>query len=305
MSIPEPKLSSMMSNEVDVAACWREIEELGHLLNEPGQIQVQCAKDTRFGPLIAESTNKMMAALISITDFNSKITEEHQNQLAEQAHSITGIYTAFVTSRIARASDSMQRLPVESLFVEMSEASTIKSISPEAIADLKSRASEINGGESGGPEVMAAKMKPALNVILAAGMNAAGGHAEFAKIQMEIIKSMPEGVRKHPNLMLTAQFMGATAKAISDFTRHKNMAMASIIGPLEAVMAARRLCGIGFAGTWGQTAESTTAFIGSMMVAAVSRCLESEQNDSATAATKDIIEGMMKSANHPGNGTVN
>lgn len=305
MSIPEPELSSMNSDEVDVAACWRVLEDLGHMLNEPGQIQVQCAQDPKFGPLIAESTNKMLTALVSITDFNTKMTEQHQNQLAEQATAVAGIYTAFIARRIGIASASMQLLPVESLFMEMYDAEKIKGVSAEEIKSLRERAAIIKNGEEGGPQVMAAKMKPAINAILGAGMMAAGGQAEFAKIQMEIIGLLPDSIKQHQNLLITAQFMGATAKALTDFARQKNMAMASIMGPLEAMMAARRMCGAGFAGTWGQTAEATSALVGSMMIANIAKCLVSEQNETSSAITKDIIENMVKSANHPGNGTVN
>lgn len=294
-----------MSDEVDIAACWRSLEDLADLVSRPGQIQVQCAADPKFGPLLEETGKKLFEVLWKVTDFGSKISEEDQHKVSELAVSINSIYGSFLAKRFSVGADAMQKLPPESLFMEIRPPESATGVSKEAMSRFEAQVAGLSDSEGKKPSLVAGKLKPSLNTIMTAGMLAAGGQEEFAKLQLEVIESVPEHFRAHTNIMITSQFIGATLKAMSRFSCQKNMVMASIMGCLEALMAARRMAGIGYAGVWGQSANSATAMISAMMLEGINRSIERENVESSEDIAKDIIENMVKKANMPGNGTIN
>lgn len=221
--------------------CWSEIEEVARLMSVPGAMQQELKKDPTFGPEFTGNAKQILHIIVdnfdagvspdSSSDEGRKLVENLnslflQNQLIQQNWNI---------KVLTRASMAMQQLPITDMILEIMDvtASTEEGITEEQVEELKGL--ETESSQSG-----MAKIDSRLMTIMHAGIAAAGGQAEFARIQYEVAQALPEEFNHTAERKFTAQMIGAVMSAIHRRAQSPEFTLAQIRTTIEMAIGAKQ-----------------------------------------------------------------
>uniref|UniRef100_A0AAU6W0T6 Uncharacterized protein n=1 Tax=Pseudomonas phage Nican01 TaxID=3138540 RepID=A0AAU6W0T6_9CAUD len=234
------KLQAVEVEEMTVEQCWAEIEAVGELMSVPGAMQAALKKDPTIGAEFNANAKEILHIIVD--NFDAGISPgkspedrklvEHLNQLFLQNQLIQQRWNVKV---LTRASMAMQQLPINLMILEVMDvtASEKEGLTEEHVSELKKLETEHQ--QSG-----LAKIDNRIMNIMQAGIAAAGGQAEFAKLQYEVAQSLPEQFSMTAELKFTSQMIGAVMTAIDRRAQTADFTLAQIRTTIEMGIAAKQ-----------------------------------------------------------------
>lgn len=234
------KLQAVEVEEMTEAQCWAEIEAVGELMSVPGAMQAALKKDPTIGAEFTTNAKEILHIIVDNfdagmspgSDPEDRKLVEHLNHLFLQNQLIQQRWNVKI---LTRASLAMQQLPIDAMILEVMDvtASEKEGLTEEHVAELKSLESEHQ--QSG-----MAKIDNRIMNIMQAGIAAAGGQAEFARLQYEVAQNLPEEFAMTPELKFTSQMIGAVMTAIDRRAQTAQFTLAQIRTTIEMAIGAKQ-----------------------------------------------------------------
>lgn len=207
------KLEVVNPEDYTPEKCWAAIEHLADLLNIPGKLQHELKLDPKFGPKFKAENTELAHLLVDSFDVGDTTQDDSViDRMAELMQSIQRTQFEHLVHCISIGSTFMQCLPINQILLSIdADDEILKDMTPKQLEEFEALKSTAEFSER---QMSACKMDPRIAAIVSAGIKAAGGQTEFAAMQMNIVKDIPEEFKENPSLHLTAQLTGALSRAI-------------------------------------------------------------------------------------------
>lgn len=285
--------------------CWEAIDRLSELLNNPGYLQSELKVDAQFGAEFLAKTKELLHLLVDEYDFSVAPTDDKVvARMADLYRDLDRIQASHLMREISVASEYMQMIPfrdiLESLEEDISEFTD--KMSAEELDNFK--AAKEAAGEVG-KNVAAAKINPRIAPILTAGVRAAGGQAEFAKLQIEACAELPDEYQANPSLVMATQLSGAIMKAIVRRFSSPEYANMQTRGVIESVIAAKQAVSMNFFCFWEGRPADLFSSLQKSAERALMTCLSDVKGEANPVPEAEEVKVKEDSTVFPSNGTVN
>lgn len=235
--------------------CWAEIEAVGELLTVPGLLQAELKKDPVLGVEFKENTKQILHIVVDNFDVGvSPDDTEEGRKVVEKLNSLffqnQVIQQQWNVKVLTRASMAMQQLDLAEMMLEISDVDPGKDgIGAEGLEELKSMETETS--QSG-----MARIDPRIMQIMNAGINAAGGQLEFARIQHDVIQSLPEQFNTSPEVRFTSQMIGSVLSAIETRAQNSDYSLAQIRTTIEMMIGSKQALSLSYLTAYHFSAEA-------------------------------------------------
>lgn len=281
--------------------CWADVERLSALLSEPGLLQAELKTHPEFGPEFDATAKELLHLLITEYDIGQTPSEQAVVQrIGDLFMKIEHIQSNHLLSEIAKGGVAMQMLPLNEMINSVNEDDVSVMTDKMSEAEAASIMAAREAAKEDGVNMAAAKLDPRIVPIFAAGVQAAGGHVEFAQIQMECAKELPEEYRTSGSLVIASQMTGAVMKAIirrAASPDYVNMQARTLI---ESAIALKQALHMGTVAYWWATPAELLDVIQDAMKASILRSLQGDIGDDVELAQVKPSSTVFES-----NGTVN
>jgi hypothetical protein len=306
------------------AKCWEILKRASTMLTVPGFTQAQLHEDKVFGTEFRKNCIELQHLLVDTYSIheNELGDDESIKRVGALIQENQQLQLKYILSELANAGAAMQYLPSKEIIIEVVKASddsinTLKNLTDEQRAQLKSL-------ETGDKHLGVCKMHPLVMDIVSAGITAAGGHAEFGKLQMDANNALPDSVRENPMAVMASQLIGAVTQALANRARDPAMMSVQIRTIIELSIMTRMAMGMSYVALWHKKPDEMVDHITGVLKQAISnttaQMAEKAEEDANQVANDAILKAMNmskadvspahKPLDHtpfkfPGNGTLN
>lgn len=286
--------------------CWEKVEALKNLLTTPGDLQYELRFNSPKGEEFVAKQKELLHLLVDNFEMAIGPSEDSEvvDKMAELMRDMGVIQLEHLMGLISQASMHMQLIPPAEMILEFTKdhEEALDQMSAEGKAAYEATRSEI---EEAGAQAAGVKLHPTIGALFMTGVYLAGGHAEFAKIQFEVSKNLPDEFRDNASLMLTSQLLGGIMRALearaSSFEMMNNQARALI----ESVRLSKNLTSMQTVALWHLTPNEVVKAAAESFEAAVDRNVAKvEEAIKGESSVPDVAVGK-NSTVFAGNSTVN
>lgn len=306
LTYSQKELSEEEMAEFTPEKCWAAVDRCAELLSEPGYMQAELKVDPEFGPVFDKAAKELLHLLIEEYDVGKSPSEQSVvERMGELLITIDKTQSMHLLSEIAKAGAAMQMIPFNEILTSI-EGDDLTVITDKLTAEQKADVeAEKAKADADGTSMVAAKLNPRIVPIFAAGVQAAGGHAEFARIQMGCAKDLPPEFQTNPSLVIATQMTGAVMKAIlfrATSAKYVNMQTRTII---ESAISLKQALHMSNVAAWSFSPEELLDYLQLSMKSATLRALSDLEEEKAEAVAPAESAEVSKSTVFEGNGTVN
>ena len=233
----------MTQNAVEVepmseAECWAAIDHAGQVMSVPGMMQSELKNDPKLGAEFVANSKKILHILVD--NFDAGVSPGDSDEELAVIDELNNLFlnnqvvqNKYMIAVLTGASVAMQQLDISDMITHIEPVSASDGVTEAGVEELK-------GLESEGRSAGMAKIDPRIMSIMSAGINAAGGQVEFAKLQHQVAQGLPNEFRESPEVMFTAQMIGAVMTAISSRSATRDMTLGQIRSTIEMVVGAKQ-----------------------------------------------------------------
>lgn len=288
--------------------CWADVERLSALLSEPGLLQEELKIHPKFGPEFEEASKELLHLLITEYDVGRSPSEQSVvDRIGDLFMKIERIQANHLLGEIAAGGVAMQMLPMDQMINSVSEEDISLITDKMSEADAAQIFAEREKAKESGVSMAAAKLDLRIVPIFSAGVQAAGGHAEFARLQMECAADLPEEYRLSGSLVFAQQMTGAVMKAVVRRAAHPDYVNMQARTLIESAIALKQALHMGTVPCWSATPTELLDVLQESMKGSVLRSIEACKPGFKEAAEEAVDSELVKpgSTVFSGNGTVN